>query len=266
MNQKATVIIIVIILLVGISGAVISTVSSISLNSEVPQASPSGFDDLLGDKGTGLNPAATQSALSVGQLANGQQAPAVPKHKQYNSFPGLIPVTQLENKKAVIETDKGIIEFQIDPSSPRAASNFVFLAQDGFYNGITFHRIEPGFVVQGGDPLGNGTGGPGYLFEDEPVTKPYLQGTVAMAKRAEPNTNGSQFFIILKDNPPIEPKYTIFGQVIKGMDVVAKLQVGDVMRRVSIAPSFLPKPTPTAIPTSSPTPTDSPSPSPTGGP
>ena len=88
-------------------------------------------------------------------------------------------------------------------------------------------------MIQGGDPLGNGTGGPGYRFEDEPVTKKYDKGIVAMAN-AGPNTNGSQFFIMLEDNPQLPPNYTIFGKVISGQDVVDKIVIGDVMQKVTI--------------------------------
>lgn len=98
---------------------------------------------------------------------------------------------------------------------------------------MTFHRVVPGFVIQGGDPSGNGTGGPGYTFDDEPVTLKYDKGIVAMAN-AGPNTNGSQFFIMLEDNPTLPPNYTIFGKVIKGQDVVSSIQVGDVMKKVTI--------------------------------
>jgi len=97
---------------------------------------------------------------------------------------------------------------------------------------LTFHRREKGFVIQGGDPNGNGTGGPGYKFVDEPVTREYDRGIVAMAN-AGPNTNGSQFFIMLANNP-LPKQYTIFGKVISGLDVVDKIKVGDVMELVTI--------------------------------
>jgi cyclophilin family peptidyl-prolyl cis-trans isomerase len=154
------------------------------------------------------------------------------KKKTYTQFPGELSADELQNKKAVIETNKGTIEFEIFPEAPKAASNFIHLTKDGFYDGLTFHRVVPGFVIQGGDPLGNGTGGPGYKFEDEPVTRKYTKGIVAMAN-AGPDTNGSQFFIMLEDND-LPPDYTIFGQVIKGQDVVDKIQVGDKMKKVSI--------------------------------
>ena len=95
----------------------------------------------------------------------------------------------------------------------------VTLANKGFYSNVIFHRVVPGFVIQGGDPTGTGTGGPGYKFDDEPVTMGYARGTVAMAN-AGPNTNGSQFFICLADLPQLPPNYTIFGQVVAGLNVV----------------------------------------------
>lgn len=158
--------------------------------------------------------------------------------KTYTQAPSPLPVKDLRNKKAVIETGKGKVEFEIYPEATQAATNFIFLTNDGFYDGLTFHRVAKTptpFVIQGGDPLGNGTGGPGYRFNDEPVTRKYSKGTVAMANSG-PNTNGSQFFIMLADNPDLPPKYTIFGKVIKGLDIVDEIEVGDVMEKVTISP------------------------------
>ena len=155
------------------------------------------------------------------------------RNKRLSQFPGILKPENLQNKKAVIQTAKGIIQLQIYPEASMAASNFMLLAANGFYDGLTFHRVEPGFVVQGGDPVGDGTGGPGYEFADEPVTRDYKKGIVAMANSG-PNTNGSQFFIMLEDNPGLPKKYTIFGQVISGMDVVEKITIGDVMQRIVI--------------------------------
>lgn len=152
--------------------------------------------------------------------------------KQYRQFPGSLAPEELINKKAVIETSKGTISFKIYPESTKSASNFIFLAKDGFYDGLTFHRVED-WVIQGGDPTGTGFGGPGYQFPDEPVTRSYVKGIVAMANSG-PDTNGSQFFILTKDYP-LQPNYTIFGQVIEGQDVVEKIQLGDVMKKVTIS-------------------------------
>ena len=127
-----------------------------------------------------------------------------------------------------IETNMGRVKFETyDADAPKTVQNFIALAQKGFYDNLTFHRIVKGFVIQGGDPLGNGTGGPGYQFEDElnPATESYKngykKGVVAMANSG-PNTNGSQFFIMLADNP-LPHNYTIFGKVISGQDVVDKI-------------------------------------------
>lgn len=155
------------------------------------------------------------------------------KNKQLTRFPGIVSDDLRQNKKAMIQTSKGIIELEIYPEATKAASNFLILASNGFYDGLKFHRVED-WVIQGGDPLGTGSGGPGYQFEDEPVERPYVTGTVAMANSG-PNTNGSQFFIMKKDTP-LEPNYTIFGAVIAGQDVVDKIAVGDIMQKVVIGP------------------------------
>ncbi len=161
--------------------------------------------------------------------------PSATPNRTLSRFPVLTP-DQLANKKATLVTTKGTIEFQIDPEATQAASNFIYLVNNHFYDGLTFHRVVPDFVIQGGDPKGDGTGGPGYQFNDDPVTKHYLHGTVAMANSG-PNTNGSQFFIVLKDNPPMSPLYSIFGQVTLGLDVVDKIAVGDVITQATIEDS-----------------------------
>lgn len=167
--------------------------------------------------------------------ANGQQAQSVElplaKNKKLSKFPGTLKPEELQNKKAVIQTTKGLIQLQIYPEATMAASNFILLSANSFYDGLTFHRVED-WVIQGGDPSGNGTGGPGYQFPDEPVTKSYVKGIVAMANSG-PDTNGSQFFILKKDTP-LPPNYTIFGAVTGGMDVVEKITIGDMMQKVVI--------------------------------
>ena len=143
--------------------------------------------------------------------------------KRYASPP---PMTVDPNMgyTATLKTTEGDITIQLLPKeAPITVNNFVFLAKDNFYDGVKFHRVIKGFMVQTGDPLGNGTGGPGYGFNDEKVTKDYPPGTLAMAN-AGPNTNGSQFFIMHGDYSGRLPKnYTIFGQVIAGQDVVDKI-------------------------------------------
>lgn len=132
------------------------------------------------------------------------------------------PVQEIDPKKqytAVLHTDKGDITITLNSGkTPVTVNNFVSLAKKGFYNNTIFHRVIKGFMIQGGDPRGDGTGGPGYVFDDEPFDGEYTRGTVAMAN-AGPNTNGSQFFIMHADNP-LPKNYVIFGKVTAGMDVV----------------------------------------------
>ena len=134
-----------------------------------------------------------------------------------------------------ITTDRGTIAMQLDPRlAPATVNNFVGLARQGYYDGLTFHRVVPEFVVQGGCPEGSGRGGPGYKFADEPVKGQYTRGAVAMAN-AGPDTNGSQFFICIDDcTSKLAPSYNLFGYVIEGQDVAESTQVGDVMRKVEI--------------------------------
>ncbi|HEX5823931.1 MAG TPA: peptidylprolyl isomerase [Candidatus Limnocylindrales bacterium] len=126
-----------------------------------------------------------------------------------------------EKRIVTIETAKGKIEITVEANlAPIATANFVALASCGFYDGVNFHRLVPGFVIQGGDPNGTGSGGPGYTFEDEPVVGDYVRGAVAMANGG-PDTNGSQFFIILDDlTGRLDKDYSLFGHVTSGMDVV----------------------------------------------
>jgi len=151
------------------------------------------------------------------------------------TFPGVLPESRIADKKAVITTPKGVIEIALNAkAAPKSVSNFVYLAELGYYDGLTFHRVEPGFVIQGGDPKGNGSGGPGYQFADEPVYGEYVEGAVAMAN-AGADTNGSQFFITLADVSKSLPKqYNLFGKVTKGLDVVHKIAIDDVMTSVKI--------------------------------
>jgi cyclophilin family peptidyl-prolyl cis-trans isomerase len=149
-------------------------------------------------------------------------------------FPGVLPDEKIKNKKAVVKTAKGTIEFELyADKAPKTVSNFVYLTEKSFYNNLNFHRVEPGFVIQGGDPAGNGTGGPGYKFPDEPVQGDYKAGTVAMANSG-PNTNGSQFFICLDDLPTLPKQYNLFGQVTAGMDVVKQIAVNDKIESITI--------------------------------
>jgi len=146
-------------------------------------------------------------------------------------------INQGKEYVATIKTNFGDIVVQLFPKdAPIAVNNFVFLARQDFYNGVKFHRVVKGFVIQSGDPTGTGSGGPGYTFADEKVTRDYLQGTLAMAN-AGSNTNGSQFFITLVNLSGRLPKnYTIFGMVTSGLDIVQK--IGDVPVKASATGEF----------------------------
>jgi cyclophilin family peptidyl-prolyl cis-trans isomerase len=127
---------------------------------------------------------------------------------------------------AEIETDAGTMSAELLPGdAPKTVNNFVFLARDGFYDGVIFHRVISGFMIQGGDPTGTGRGGPGYRFEDEPVQRPYARGTLAMAN-AGPNTNGSQFFVMHADYS-LPPSYTVFGRLTAGEEVLDAIASAD---------------------------------------
>lgn len=173
-------------------------------------------------------------------------------------FPSMSPIAA---KNATIETDKGNVKLELFPdAAPKTVANFANLAQKGFYNGLTFHRVVPNFVIQGGDPNGDGTGGPGYIFEDEinpwslglseDAIKNYqsqgyqyrqdlasykmTSGVLAMANSG-PNTNGSQFFIVTgSDQSHLDGKHTVFGRVVEGMDVVHKIQPGDIIKTIKV--------------------------------
>jgi peptidyl-prolyl cis-trans isomerase B (cyclophilin B) len=137
---------------------------------------------------------------------------------------------------AKMRTEKGEIHLELYPQhAPMTVNNFVFLAENGFYDGVTFHRVVDDFVIQGGDPTGTGRGGPGYQFEDEVEGNPlkHKTGVISMAN-AGPNTNGSQFFITHSPQPHLDGKHTVFGKVMEGQDVVDSIQEGDVIHKVEI--------------------------------
>ncbi|MEJ7584422.1 MAG: peptidylprolyl isomerase [Acidimicrobiales bacterium] len=138
--------------------------------------------------------------------------------------------------EVTIDTDKGPIVMDLDPRlAPVTVNTFVAQARAGFYDGLTFHRVVPGFVIQGGDPDGNGRGGPGYKFADEPVKGEYALGAVAMAN-AGPNTNGSQFFICIDDcRDKLQPLYNLFGHVTRGIETAQLIAVGDRMNKLTVA-------------------------------
>lgn len=137
---------------------------------------------------------------------------------------------------AVVTLEKGgEIRIELFPEdAPKTVENFVTLAKKGFYNGLTFHRVEPGFVVQGGDPKGDGTGGPGYKIKAEFNKRKHVRGTVAMARSQHPDSAGSQFYITFGPQPGLDGAYTVFGQVASGMEHVDRIKVGDKMKSVQI--------------------------------
>lgn len=142
-------------------------------------------------------------------------------------------ISEAENKIAVIETAKGKIKFKFYPKdAPYTVASFMKLVKNGFYNDLDFHRVESGFVIQGGDPLGNGTGGPGYQVKAEFNSQKHLEGTVAMARAQDIDSAGSQFYVTLAPQPFLDNKYTVFGQVIEGMKIVKAIQAGDKIKRI----------------------------------
>ena len=137
---------------------------------------------------------------------------------------------------AVITLDKGNeIRIEFFPAdAPKTVENFVTLAKKGFYNGLAFHRVVPDFVVQGGDPKGNGTGGPGYTIKAEFSKRKHVRGTLAMARSQHPDSAGSQFYITYGPTPHLDGSYTVFGQVTSGMEQVDRIKQGDRMKSVAI--------------------------------
>lgn len=151
--------------------------------------------------------------------------------KQWTSPPAMrIDVNR--HYTATLETDLGTITVELQPvQAPNTVNNFVFLAREGFYDGVSFHRVIRGFMVQTGDPSGTGRGGPGYRIVDEPVAESYVRGVVAMANAGQPNTAGSQFFIVQGEEVFLPRTYTVFGKVTDGLDIV------DQIASVPVGPS-----------------------------
>jgi peptidylprolyl isomerase/peptidyl-prolyl cis-trans isomerase B (cyclophilin B) len=136
-----------------------------------------------------------------------------------------------------ITTPHGDIVFRLFPDdAPLHSAAFMKLADAGFYDGLKFHRVEPGFVVQGGDPKGDGTGGPGYNLKAEFNARPHVRGTVAMARTSQPDSAGSQFYICLDDASFLNGQYTVFGQMTEGFDVLDAIRRGDAMVSVKNEP------------------------------
>jgi len=158
--------------------------------------------------------------------------------KKWNKAPEM----QIDPGKAytvMMETSQGEIELELHPQyAPKTVNNFVFLIREGYYDGVTFHRVIKNFVIQGGDPTGTGSGGPGYQFEDEFRGNPmkHETGAISMAN-AGPGTNGSQFFITHSPQPHLDGHHTVFGKVVKGQDIVNAIASGDLMEKVTVIES-----------------------------
>ena len=180
----------------------------------------------------------------VAQLKDTAPPPTAAQIKQITHTYSAAPTMTIDTSKvycAGINTNRGLIVLELDPRlAPKTVNNFVFLAQHHFYDGLVFHRVVPKFIIQTGDPLGTGTGGPGYKFNDEPVLANYTQGCVAMANSGA-NTNGSQFFICTaNDSTALQKSYNLFGHVVQGMDVVLKIQgPGDDAASKNIKPDVM---------------------------
>jgi peptidylprolyl isomerase/peptidyl-prolyl cis-trans isomerase B (cyclophilin B) len=142
-----------------------------------------------------------------------------------------------EGNHVLIETDLGSIKIELLPDvAPNTVANFKVLASNGYYDGIIFHRVIPGFMAQTGDPTGTGTSGPGYRINAEFNATKHVRGTVAMARTADPDSAGSQFYICFGPQPHLDRQYTVFGQVVEGMEVVDQVKNGTVMNRVTLQP------------------------------
>jgi cyclophilin family peptidyl-prolyl cis-trans isomerase len=190
--------------------------------------------------GTAATPTPSSNVTAASSCANLSFGPALTPiagnagKKSFAAAPAM-GINLAHHYLATIKTGKGTITLCLDPAlAPNTVNNFVFLARNQFYDGLKFHRVEAGFVIQGGDPKGDGSGGPGYKFNDEPVKGDYTAGALAMANSGA-NTNGSQFFICtVDDRAKLDKKYNLFGYVSSGMDVVLKIAVGDTMTSVTV--------------------------------
>jgi cyclophilin family peptidyl-prolyl cis-trans isomerase len=183
-------------------------------------------------------PRPTQAFANCGPASFGSPLAPLNPPADVHKYSGP-PIQQIKQDKlylATITTAKGTITLCLQPKlAPNTVNNFVALARNHFYDGLTFHRVVANFVVQGGDPTGTGNGGPGFQFGDEPVMQKYILGAVAMANNG-PNTNGSQFFIcIADDSSKLQPQYNLFGRTAGGLDVAQGIAQGDAMQKVTVA-------------------------------
>lgn len=193
------------------------------------------FFTLKGNSGRNiLNPSPTPANLLGTSPSSGQKQSGSRPQTSEQSIPfPVLEKSAIQGKHVRISTNKGDVVFQFLEEAPISSSNFIYLTEKGFYNGLTFHKRTGNSSIEGGDPKGNGSGGPGYTFMDEPLIANYERGVIAMSN-AGPNTNGSQFFIQLVDDPNHKRTYDIFGFVTEGMNVADQIQPGDVMNKVTI--------------------------------
>ncbi len=172
-------------------------------------------------------PAAGPGAVKPGP-ANVAAADAAPAYEEEPLAPGDVRV-------ASVRTERGTFRFALlDGVAPLTVKNFVKLARTGFYRNLAFHRVIPGTLIQGGDPKGDGTGGPGWTIKAEFNARPHVPGAVAMARRPDPDSAGSQWYVCLSPLPDLDGKYTVFGQVFEGLDAAASVQKGDRMLDVTV--------------------------------
>lgn len=177
-----------------------------------------------------------QASAPVAQASAIPAQPSTPTGNANMTPPDFtVDTSGLSKALVTLTTTKGVIKYRFySNDAPKTSARMAELIGKGFYNGLTFHRVVPGFVIQGGDPSGNGTGGSGQKLQAEFNTRKHVEGTVAMARSQDPNSADSQFYFSLGTHPHLDRQYTVFGQVIEGMDVAKKIQVGDKMLTVVI--------------------------------
>jgi len=175
-------------------------------------------------------PTTTAAAAGTPTSTTTQNQTGGTETKTYSKKPDLT-IDSGKKYVATIKMDIGDIKIELYPEeAPETVNSFVFLARDGYFDGLTFHRVIPGFVAQGGDPTGTGRGGPGYTIPDEVNDHKFVDGAVGMAKTSAPNTAGSQFFICYAPQPNLDGAYTVFGQVVEGRDILDKITPRDPAR------------------------------------
>ena len=181
-----------------------------------------------------VNPTSPPAARVAPATATPQSTAKESTVRKTYSAPPPMTIDQNKSYTATIVTAKGTIKLQLLPQvAPNTVNSFVFLAREGYFDGLTFHRVED-WVVQGGDPTGTGGGGPGYTLKAELSATKHITGTLAMARTSDPDSAGSQFYIVKSAASWLDNQFTVFGQTIEGMDVVNKLAKGDVMQKVTI--------------------------------